>query len=173
AGGRAGRGRAGGRAPARLGLRGALGRPEPEGPDGVPASGVRGQAGPAHVRCRVGAHPVAHRRRRHARAPRPARRLPRGRAPPLRVGGGGGGRPGVRRPGAGGRRGAGRNQPEPDAGNLLGRLSDRSMSAAPARSTESWVRLLSLLGTLLVWQAAAVLVHRPFLPTPAVVLASM
>jgi len=47
------------------------------------------------------------------------------------------------------------------------------MSAAPARSTESWVRILSLLGTLLVWQLAAVLVHRPFLPTPAVVLASM
>jgi len=47
------------------------------------------------------------------------------------------------------------------------------MNAATAKSTESWVRILSLLGTLLIWQVAAMLVHRPFLPTPAVVLASM
>ena len=47
------------------------------------------------------------------------------------------------------------------------------MSAAPAKSTEAWVRVLSLLGALLVWQVAAMLVYRPFLPTPAVVLASM
>jgi ABC-type nitrate/sulfonate/bicarbonate transport system permease component len=47
------------------------------------------------------------------------------------------------------------------------------MTAATARSGESWARVLSLLGTLLLWQLAAVWLHRPFLPTPAVVLASM
>lgn len=44
---------------------------------------------------------------------------------------------------------------------------------AATRTTEFWLRLLSLLGTFLAWQVAATAVNRPSLPTPAVVLASM
>jgi NitT/TauT family transport system permease protein len=47
------------------------------------------------------------------------------------------------------------------------------MTARPAPLTEAGVRTLSLLGTLLVWQVVAMLIDRPLLPTPAVVLASM
>jgi NitT/TauT family transport system permease protein len=47
------------------------------------------------------------------------------------------------------------------------------MKDATARSTESWIRILSLLGTLVVWQLAAMAVSRPALPTPAVVFVSM
>jgi ABC-type nitrate/sulfonate/bicarbonate transport system permease component len=47
------------------------------------------------------------------------------------------------------------------------------MTARPGQLTEAGVRTFSLLGTLLVWQAVAMLVDRPLLPTPAVVLASM
>jgi NitT/TauT family transport system permease protein len=47
------------------------------------------------------------------------------------------------------------------------------MTARPGTVTESGVRIVSLLGTLLLWQLAATLVDRPLLPTPAVVLASM
>jgi NitT/TauT family transport system permease protein len=47
------------------------------------------------------------------------------------------------------------------------------MTVGWARSTEAGVRVLSLLGTLVIWQVAATLVDRPVLPPPAIVLAAM
>jgi NitT/TauT family transport system permease protein len=41
------------------------------------------------------------------------------------------------------------------------------------RSRERWLRGLSLLGFLLVWQLAAMAVNKPLLPAPALVLASL
>jgi len=41
------------------------------------------------------------------------------------------------------------------------------------RSRESWLRGLSLLGFLLVWQLAAMAVNKPLLPAPTLVLSSL
>ena len=47
------------------------------------------------------------------------------------------------------------------------------MSAIIVRSRESWLRGLFLLGFLLVWQWAAVVVNKPLLPAPTVVLSTL
>lgn len=47
------------------------------------------------------------------------------------------------------------------------------MSALKLRSRETWLRGLSLLGFLLVWQLAAMAVNKPLLPAPTVVLSTL
>lgn len=47
------------------------------------------------------------------------------------------------------------------------------MTGATRRPAESWLRVLSLLAAVGVWQVAAMVAHRPLLPTPAVVAARM
>jgi len=47
------------------------------------------------------------------------------------------------------------------------------MSAIVLRTRESWLRGLSLLGFLLVWQLAAMAVNKPLLPAPTLVLSSL
>ncbi|MEA3242907.1 MAG: ABC transporter permease [Pseudomonadota bacterium] len=47
------------------------------------------------------------------------------------------------------------------------------MSTIMLRTRESWLRGLSLLGFLLVWQLAAMAVNKPLLPAPTLVLSSL
>jgi NitT/TauT family transport system permease protein len=47
------------------------------------------------------------------------------------------------------------------------------MSAITSRTGEAWLRSLSLLGFLVIWQLAAMAVNKPLLPSPVVVLSSL
>ncbi|MDH3900217.1 MAG: ABC transporter permease, partial [Gammaproteobacteria bacterium] len=42
-----------------------------------------------------------------------------------------------------------------------------------SRTRETWLRSLSLLGFLVIWQLAAMAVNKPLLPAPTIVLTSL
>src|SRR5262249_49150922 len=58
-------------------------------------------------------------------------------------------------------------------GHVLGGVLDPTMTVAASRPSDAWVRGLSLVGALAVWQGVAAVADPSLLPGPVVVLARM